>query len=142
MKKLILFTVVIFALIQLIKIDTPKQIQDERYEIKAPSNIKTTLQKSCYDCHSNNYKVPWYGNIAPSSWFVRSHINDGIKVLNFSEFNNYDKTKQNKLYADIIKSIVIRMPLSSYTILHQNAKLSQKEKEEIRAWAIDAKNRL
>lgn len=143
MKKILIFTLIALIAIQFIKIDINKnKDSNSSIEIVAPANIKTILQESCYDCHSNNYKIPWYGDIAPSSWFVRSHINNGRKVLNFSEFNNYEKVKQKKLYSDIAKSIVLRMPLSSYTWLHKNSTLTKDDKDAIKVWAIDAKNRL
>ncbi len=143
MKKILIFTLITLIAIQFIKIGIDKnKNSNSSSEIVAPQNIKVILQKSCYDCHSNSYKIPWYGDMAPSSWFVRSHINNGRKALNFSEFNNYDKAKQKKLYGDITKSIVLRMPLSSYLGLHSNAKLSKKEKDAIKVWGIDAKNKL
>ncbi len=141
MKKFLIIIIMALIAIQFIKVDITKNTTPAS-EIIAPANIKAILQKSCYDCHSNSYKIPWYGDIAPSSWLVRSHINNGRKVLNFSEFNNYEKAKQKKLYNDIKKSIVLRMPLDSYILLHTNAKLTKNEKDAIKAWTIDAKNRL
>lgn len=42
--------------------------------------------RACYDCHSNETKWPWYSNIAPVSWLVVRHVQEGRAALNFSEW--------------------------------------------------------
>lgn len=111
-------------------------------EITAPTEVATVLKKSCYDCHSNDTKLPWYGDVAPMAWFVRKHINDGRKVVNFSTFYELSKSKQKDMYERIGKSVVIRMPLPSYTWIHGEAKLSQKEKKMLQKWSKEAFKRL
>ena len=32
---------------------------------EVPKAINDKLQGSCYDCHSNNTRYPWYSNIQP-----------------------------------------------------------------------------
>ncbi len=135
MKKFIIFSILFLALIQLIKIDTQAiMLSNPQDEIMAPSNIKAILKRSCYDCHSNNAVIPWYGDIAPFSWYVRSHINDGRKVLNFSTFNTLNDEKQKKAFEDIQESIVIRMPLSTYLWMHSDATLSDDDKKALKEW--------
>jgi len=134
--KIFIYVVIIFIGIQFITIDTKEHIKsDPKDEIVVSSEIKTILKRSCYDCHSNDSTIPWYGNIAPSSWLVRLHINDGRKILNFSEFKKYDDAKQKDLYDRIEDSVVIRMPLASYVWLHQDASLSQEDKAKLKAWS-------
>lgn len=41
---------------------------------------------SCFDCHSNETKWPWYSNIAPMSWLVQWDVDRGRQALNFSEW--------------------------------------------------------
>ena len=94
--------------------------------------INTILKTSCYDCHSNRTNYPWYNKIAPISWYLANHIGGGKKKLNFSEWNSF--TTKEKEYAgyEIIKVIEEnRMPLSTYTLVHQEAKLSAEEKDVI-----------
>ena len=61
---------------------------------KVPKNIETTLRASCYDCHSNNTNYPWYSYIQPVRFFMDGHINEGKKELNFNEYGNYSKRRQ------------------------------------------------
>lgn len=43
--------------------------------------------RACFDCHSNEVEWPWYSNIAPVSWYVQSHVDEGRRELNFSEWD-------------------------------------------------------
>lgn len=135
MKKFIFFSILFLGSIQFITMECEQEVvSDSKDEIVAPSNIKAILKKSCYDCHSNHSIIPWYGDIAPFSWYVRSHINDGRKVLNFSTFNKLSLEKKQKAFDDIEESIVIRMPLSTYLWMHSDATLSDDDKKALKEW--------
>jgi hypothetical protein len=100
-----------------------------------PIKVQTILQISCYDCHSNNTKYPWYSYIQPARMLMDHHIKEGKKNLNFSEFGNYSKRKQQNKLDRIAKEIKSdEMPLSSYTIMHKNAKLTSENKAILLKW--------
>ncbi len=106
----------------------------------APDSIKKMLQTSCYDCHSNNTNYLWYDYIQPARMFVESHISNGKKELNFSQWADYSNRKQNTKIERIIKEVKQGdMPLKSYTILHTSAKLSTDEKEQLINWLNNIK---
>lgn len=135
MKKFILLSILFLGGIQFITMECKqKVVSDSKDEMVAPSNIKAILKRSCYDCHSNDAVIPWYGDIAPFSWYVRSHINDGRKVLNFSTFNKLSLEKKQKAFDDIEESIVIRMPLSTYLWMHSDATLRDNDKKALKEW--------
>ena len=97
-----------------------------------PNNIKNKLQVSCYDCHSNNTKYPWYNKIQPVAWFLEEHIRDGKKELNFSEWESLSNRRKASKLRSIIKQIESgEMPLNSYTLIHKDAKFSKEETNEI-----------
>jgi hypothetical protein len=48
------------------------------------SEVGNTLARACGDCHSNQTSLPWYGHVAPVSWWIHKHIREGRKELNFS----------------------------------------------------------
>ena len=52
-----------------------------------PADVKAVLKAACYDCHSNETRYPWYSRVAPVSWWVANHVDEGRSVLNFSEFD-------------------------------------------------------
>ena len=108
---------------------------DIQKTVAVPDNVLAVLKNSCYDCHSNNTRYPWYSFIQPGAWLMASHISKGKADLNFSEFGIYsNRRQQNKLQA-IVNSITDEtMPLQSYTLLHKNAKLSTADKAVLLDW--------
>ena len=98
--------------------------------------VKQLLQTSCYDCHSNHTIYPWYAHVQPFAWWLSSHIKDGKKRLNFSEFGLLgDKKKKKKLKGIIEQLKEDEMPLKSYLLIHTNAKLTTEQKAQIIEWA-------
>lgn len=97
-----------------------------------PKNISRILQKSCYDCHSNNTNYPWYNKVQPIALFLESHIQEGKKELDFSKWTKYsNRRKKSKLKSIMSQIRDNKMPLSSYTLIHNDAKLTKNEKENI-----------
>ena len=136
-KQILLWTAGTFILLQAIQInipEPPKQI-DPKNEIKAPEEIMSMLKTSCYDCHSYQTKIPWYGHISPISLEVKSHIKNGRAAVNFQEWGSYDERKKEKIYQGIVKTINFRMPMPMYLSMHEEAKLTKSQRELIKKWA-------
>jgi len=134
MKKILIVLLVAFVIIQFFPIDKknpPVNIGMDFVNIKnTPENIAQVIKTSCYDCHSNETKYPWYSSIAPSSWFVKNHIDEGRKELNFSTFAMYEPKRQIHKMEECIEMIEKKeMPLESYYIGHQDAKLTDQQRE-------------
>ena len=108
-----------------------------------PSNVQGILKTACYDCHSNNTNYPWYSHIQPGAWLMASHINEGKAMLNFSQFGELSIRKQQSKLMDIANQVKDgEMPISSYTLIHTNAKLSVSQKQVAINWAIALKDSL
>jgi len=91
-------------------------------------HISSVLQESCYDCHSNNTDYPWYNKIQPVSWFLENHIEGGKEELNFNEWGTYSNRRKNSKIKSIISQVEAEeMPLSTYTLIHRGAILSNSE---------------
>ena len=106
-----------------------------------PKNVEAIVRTSCYDCHSNNTNYPWYSNIQPVRFFMEHHIKEAKEDLNFSEWGNYSKRKQENKLDRIVKQIKSdEMPLASYTLIHKNARLTTVQKEEIMDWLSKIKD--
>lgn len=145
MKKLFFILLSFFALIQVIR-PTKNQSDDNTFHIKNNYTIQASthniLNNACYDCHSNKTNYPWYAEIAPTSWLLSNHINEGKKHLNFSEFTNRPLAFQYHKLEECIELIENKeMPLASYTYLgmHKNAKLTENERKELITWATGIK---
>lgn len=101
-----------------------------------PEEVQSIFKTSCNDCHSNNTVYPWYFNIQPVAWWLDSHIKDGKKELNFSEFATYRIRRQYKKLEDIKNEVKEdEMPLNNYLWIHKNAKLNDQQKLVITNWA-------
>lgn len=112
-------------------------------QVPVPVEVKQLLQNACYDCHSNNTPYPWYVNVQPVAWFLSHHVQEGKKELNFDEFGTYSGRRQLSKLKSIAGSVKDgSMPLSSYTLMHNEARLSDKEKELIVDWALQTKANL
>lgn len=109
---------------------------DIESSIPIPAEVKNVLQVSCYDCHSNKTNKMWYQNIQPIGWWINHHIEEGKDELNFSEFNTYSvKRKAHKLEEVVEMVESDEMPMSSYTLMHGDAKLNADQKKLIIDWA-------
>ena len=104
-------------------------------EIKASENVMQILKNSCYDCHSNEVRWPWYSNIAPASWLVVHDVNEAREHMNFSEWQFYSADDKEDNIEDIGEEIEDgEMPLWYYLILHNDARLSDNDKKTIKSW--------
>lgn len=108
-----------------------------------PETIQKKLQTSCYDCHSNNTQYPWYNKVQPIAWFLEDHIKEGKAELNFNEWDSLSNRRKKSKLRSIIKQIESgEMPLDSYTLIHQEAKFSEVEAEEMINWITQLKDSL
>jgi len=91
------------------------------------ATTRALVQRSCFDCHSN--QTTWYRftNIAPFSWLVQRDVQDGRASLNFSEWNRPQDGADS--YAEVIRGG--SMPPWYYAAVHPAARLSAKEKAEL-----------
>ena len=104
-------------------------------EIDAPEQVATILQRACYDCHSNETRWPWYSYVAPASWYVVDHVRAARADLNFSEWPAFDYQLQELALDDIREQLVTgEMPLTSYTLLHPSARLTEEERRILVEW--------
>jgi hypothetical protein len=84
-------------------------------------------REACYDCHSNETKWPIYSYVAPVSWLVRNHVDEGRARLNFSEWSGRGRGARRS--ADAIGEG--SMPPSYYTLMHPSARLSSAERQQL-----------
>jgi len=140
-KKKFLFAVIaILILIQFIRPERNLGKAETENTIFVNAEVGTILQTSCFDCHSNYTNYPWYTNIQPIGWWLNHHVDEGKEELNFSEYESYSlKRKLHKL--EEIKEMVEEgeMPLSSYTLIHGDTKLSPEQKEILYTWVTETR---
>ncbi|MFA5263999.1 MAG: heme-binding domain-containing protein [Opitutaceae bacterium] len=112
------------------------QPKDISVQVSTPPAIRRILDEACYDCHSNNTRYPWYAEVQPAGWILANHIKAGKRHLNLSEFASLPieqaKQKLNRISEEVSQH---EMPLASYTWMHSEAKLSEKQVKELSTWA-------
>jgi len=90
--------------------------------------IPTKLNQSEYILKTDFLLV----NKTPKSISRESHIQEGKKELDFSKWAEYsNRRKKSKLKSIMSQIRDNKMPLSSYTFIHSDAKLTKKEKKNI-----------
>ncbi len=139
MKRVLLVLFVLLVVIQFVPVDRANPESDPALELRAGAPVMDIFQRSCYDCHSNKSSWPWYSYVAPVSWLVADHVDEGRKELNFSVWNTYTAKRQSKKLKEIVEELEEgEMPLTPYLITHSDAALSEAEIQLIKKWAQQA----
>ena len=138
MKKIVLIILAVFILIQFVRPEkNNSQNETNSIEIlmEVPTEVQQILKTSCNNCHSNNTAYPWYSEIAPVSWYLASHVNQGKEHLNFSEWALYNENQKNHIIEDLLEELEEkRMPLKSYLNVHENAKMTAEQYKVLINW--------
>ena len=115
----------LFILIQLLPYgrdhDNPPTTQEPAWD---SPKTRELAKRACFDCHSNETRYPWYSHVAPVSWLLAEHIEDGRRHLNFSEWHRMQKHAGEA--AEMVEEG--EMPLNEYVLLHKEADLNPEEK--------------
>lgn len=139
MKKAIYILAVFLIIIQFLPAHLPVVSSENPKDIilnnDIPEVVQLIIKNSCYDCHSNETKYPWYAHVAPFSFLVINDVKNGRGEFNFSKWENYKKTDKAKILDEISEYVTNgEMPMPIYTALHRDAALSDEEKEILVAW--------
>jgi hypothetical protein len=123
----------IFVLIQFIRpsLDNPPIT----VEVQAPPEVRSILQRACYDCHSNETKLAWFDKPAPAYWLVAAHVKEGRALLNFSHWDSLTVDQQKgKLFESLNQIVFKEMPLSQYATFHKGARVSEEDVKVLRKY--------
>lgn len=105
-------------------------------ETNPPEHVKLILKESCFDCHSNVTRYPWYNNVTPVNYWLAGHIKDGKKHFNASKWEGNSVKRKDHKFEELIEMVEDKkMPLNSYTWTHPEAKLSDAQINAIVGWA-------
>jgi len=101
-----------------------------------PPAVAVLLKHACYDCHSYETHWPWYSYVAPVSWSLAGHVNDGRAALNFSEWPHDERGRARKKWRRLADAVDSGdMPLRPYTWLHREARLDAQQRQQLAQWA-------
>lgn len=88
--------------------------------------------RTCKNCHSNQTDWPWYSFVAPVSWLVRRDVGEGRSHFNVSEWGR-EKNHGDEAAEQVREG---EMPPWFYLPLHPEARLSEREREELVAGLV------
>ena len=136
-----------FILIQFVTPERTNPAFDRSLTIAAQAAftppISTMIKASCFDCHSNETRWPWYSYIAPLSWLVADDVASGRRHLNFSEWGKYPKSKRvlklGQIYEQVSRG---EMPIKEYLLMHADAQRSAADRDSILSWTERERDRL
>jgi hypothetical protein len=134
----LLVGVVAFIGIQFIPVEGVGVNPPQRFNIGAPPEVEAILRASCFDCHSNETKWPFYARIAPASWLLIKDVKKGRSRMNFSEWGDVgeeDRQLDKESSWDQIEEG--EMPLEVYIYpMHLEARLDDKKKAVLKSWLL------
>ena len=137
MKRLILavlgVALVLFLVIQLVPYGrnhtNPPVVSEPAWD---SAQTEQLARQACFDCHSNETVWPTYSNVAPFSWMLQRHVDEGRQVLNFSEWGMQTGEEEGEEAEELVETVLEgEMPPASYLPLHPEARLTAAEKDTL-----------
>lgn len=137
MKKILKWTAILllvgFVIIQFFRIDKSVPEFDKNGDFAVVNSTDAAgikiLKNACYDCHSFETKYPWYAEVAPISWWVGDHIEEGREHVNFSLWTSYSSSDQAEIIEESIEEIEEgKMPDPNYVKQHPEAEMTDGNK--------------
>lgn len=129
----------VFVIMQFFPIDKTNPPVDQAKDFltmeNAPVEVAQLFKTACYDCHSDETNYPWYTSVAPISWFIKGHIDEGHEHLKFSTWGDYNAKQKAHKMEEIIEVVDGKeMPMLTYWMIHWDAKISVEQRTQMTDW--------
>ncbi len=133
LKTILYWFLILIAVIQFIPVNRINKPVDQKVNFitvfGTPANVRAILRKGCYDCHTTETVYPDYAYVAPISWTIKNHVNEGREHLNLSDWGNLNKDLKKNMLENSVKSVKdYSMPLPAYITKHPKADLTKAER--------------
>jgi hypothetical protein len=147
LKLLALAVAILFVSVQFVRPNktNPPVVQAQTIEahVNVTPEVAGIFERACKDCHSHRTEWPWYAQVAPVSWFVTDHVEQGRENLNFSRWSAYNREQAGWLLGTMCMTAKRgTMPLSSYTRMHHASRLSPLDVQTLCAWSQAEQRRI
>lgn len=105
--------------------------------------VADIVDRACADCHTHSTTWPWYSRVAPVSWWLSNHVEEGREHLNFSVWAGQEASRQDHKLEEVVEYVEDReMPLRSYMLGHPEARITDAERQALVDWANAERRRL
>ena len=139
LKKILLFLLIVLVISQFFGPEKNNgditSVEPFLAETNPPEDVKLILKSTCFDCHSNHTRYPWYNNITPVNYWLAHHVKEGKDELNVSNWASASLKRKDHKFEELIELVEDKeMPLPSYTWTHSEADLTADQIASIVAW--------
>jgi hypothetical protein len=147
LKRIVLGLAIVFVGMQFFRPDRTNPPINAAQSVHAtasvPPEVGAILKRSCYDCHSNETRWPWYSEVAPMAWALVDHVNEGRTEMNFSSWGAYPAAKRIAILEKMCEEVREgKMPLPQYLWLHRDARLAESEWKSVCDGSAEEADRL
>ena len=102
----------------------PPVVQEPAWD---SARARQLFMAACADYHTNETQWPWYSSVAPVSWLVARHVQEGRERLYVSEWSGSNEGGEEASETVMRRS----MPTWDYMLMHPAARLSASETKEL-----------
>jgi len=108
-----------------------------------PTQLLSSVQRACQNCHSENTAWPWYSGIPPLSWQIHKDVAQARQFMDLSKWNDYTEREKRGLLVSIAAALKKHaMPPARYVWMHPEAGLSEAELVSLENWALAEQQRI
>jgi hypothetical protein len=125
----------------------PANPVSRKERLHLPPDLETTLRRSCFDCHSNETRWPWYSKVWPVSVLIESDVEHGRRAMNFSEWPPEESPREARRASGLLMASCAAlqeglMPKPRYLAIHADARVPVAEKSRFCEWTAREAARL
>jgi mono/diheme cytochrome c family protein len=91
------------------------------------TQTQALFTSACADCHSNETNWPWYTNVAPVSWRIQKHVDEGREKFNVSTWGTGHQ-EADEAGRQVAEG---EMPPFDYSLMHPEARLSDADTQAL-----------
>lgn len=107
-------------------------------------DVKAIFQRSCFDCHSQSPRLPWYHGVPLVNRLIDGDMKEAKEHLDFTNdfpFGGHGNPKEDlEAIADSVRDG--SMPPFRYRIMHRETGLNEDERKAIVIWAVEGRKLL
>jgi cytochrome c len=108
-----------------------------------PTAVMSTLRRACFDCHSDETRVPWYATLPIASHLIERDVAEARGQLNLARWTQYNPFDRADMLDKMCQRAVSgKMPPWQYRIMHPAARLSATDLATLCTWTQDEATRL
>ena len=115
--------------------NAPHSLEDGiEAHVRVPVEVRRLLRRSCYDCHSEEVRWPFWSGVAPASWLIADDVRKARHAMDFSLWNTARGDENLEGLCEL--AMTGEMPPRRYSLVHRGTKLSREEATILCAWAL------